>query len=151
MRRLFNRSLAFHVVLVMILVVGACKKPKEDASTNNGPPSGGPMGRGPMGGGASTPIKEIMVKIAKPPQSLTSLIGKELETEPLAWDTIQAQTKEFVQLAGSLAKYDPPKGTKESWTKLTADYNNSVVALEKAAQAKNKDKAMAAHKILAES
>lgn len=154
MRRLFDRALVIQAVLAVILAVGACKKSKEDtSSTNAGPPGGGRMvGPNREGGpGASTPIREIMVKLTKGPQSLTSLIGDELKAEPPPWDTIQAQTKEYVQLAGSMAKHDPPKGSKESWAKQTSLYTESATALEKAAQSKNKEKALEVHQTITDS
>jgi hypothetical protein len=92
-----------------------------------------------------------MVKLAKGPQSLNSLIGAELKTEPPPWDTIQKQTKEFLQLASTMGQFDPPKGSKESWTKHTSSLVASADALEKAGQSKNKDKAIAAHASIGES
>ena len=79
-----------------------------------------------------------MVKLNKGPSSLNSLIGQALKAEKPDWDTIQPQTKEYAQLASDMAKHDPAKGSKESWTKLTGEYTDLANALDKAAQAKDK-------------
>jgi hypothetical protein len=102
-----------------------------------------------MGGGPPTPIKEIMARLTRGPQSLTPLLATELKTEPPPWETIQSQTKEFARLAASMSGYDPPKGSKESWAKLTGSYAESAAALERAAQARDREAALAAHKSLA--
>ena len=44
-----------------------------------------------------------------------------------------------------MGKNEPSKGTKESWTKLSTAFADSAAALDKAAQAKNKDAALEAH------
>jgi cytochrome c556 len=107
---------------------------------------------GPPGGGASAPgLKQIMTRLAKGPSSLTPVLGQELKADMPAWETIQAQAKEFATLATEMSKYDPPKGSKESWIKLTGEYADSADDLDKAAQAKNKDSALAAHGELANS
>ena len=73
-----------------------------------------------------------MAKLGKGPQSLTIVIGKELEEEPTPpWDKIQPQAKEYAELAASMSKYDPPKGDKESWQKLTASFTKSANDLER--------------------
>jgi hypothetical protein len=123
-----------------LLLVGGC-------SEGDGQP---PMGQLPQGGpaaaGPPTPgIKQIMVKLAKGPQSLTPIIGNELNQDPPPWETIQGQTKEYVASASELGKYDPPKGAKESWIKLTAAFADSAVELDRAASAKDKDAARVAH------
>jgi hypothetical protein len=101
-------------------------------------------------GTATSPsIKEIMTKLTKGPNSLTPVIGDELETENPPWATIQTQTKEFVQLAAAMGKNDPPKGHKSSWEKLTSAYAEWAADLDEAAQAKNKDAALEAHGKLA--
>src|SRR5262249_31513592 len=93
----------------------------------------------------------IMRKLTREPQSLTSVIGQELKSDPPPWDQLQSQTKEYVDLAGSMAKLDPPKGSKESWAKLAGEFADFAAALDKAAQAKDKDAALAAHQSLTSS
>jgi hypothetical protein len=115
---------------------------------------GGPGGPGgePGKGGRSSPIRTIMMKLnGRGPSALQTLIGSELKVEQPAWETIQPQTKEFAQLAADLAKHDPPKGSKESWTKLAAEYAGFATELDKAAQAKDKTKLSEAHEDLASS
>ncbi len=92
-----------------------------------------------------------MAKLTKGDGSLTKMIGDELEADPPPWDKLKDQSKEFVALAGSMSKYDPPKGSKESWTKMTADYTNTALKMEKAINAKNKDAALAAQQTLSSS
>jgi hypothetical protein len=74
-----------------------------------------------------------------------------LNDTPTPWDTIQPQTKEYVELATSMSKYDPPKGEKDSWLKHTESFTKSATDLEQAAQAKNADSAKAAHQVLTNS
>src|SRR5205823_3288273 len=108
------------------------------------PPSGPPPGvaggtpGAPGGGGAPSKIKEVMGKLTKGPNSLTPLIGNELNEAQPPWETIQSQTREYAQLAATLGQYDPPKGHKESWAKLASAYAESAADLDKAAQAKDK-------------
>jgi hypothetical protein len=87
-----------------------------------------------------------MGKLTKGQDSLTAKIGKELNEDSPPWDTLQPQTKEYVQLAGSMSKYDPPKGSKESWQKQTDAYTKLAQELDQAVQAKNKDKGISVHK-----
>jgi hypothetical protein len=89
-----------------------------------------------------------MTKLAKGPNSLTELLGKELNEGQPPWETIQGQSKEYALSAGDLGKYDPPKGSKESWTKLTDAFAESASELDRAAQAKDKDAAKVAHEQL---
>jgi hypothetical protein len=123
----------------LLLASAACNKTNDTSQ--------GPTGNF-QGSQKPSPIKEIMMKIAQEPNSLTQVIGKELKAGSPKWEDIQPQTKEFVDMASSLSKYDPPKGSKESWTKLTSEYVDNAKAMDKAAQAKDKDKAMAAHNLL---
>ena len=81
----------------------------------------------------------------------STLIGAELKAEKPAWETIQPQTKEYAQLAADMAKHDPAKGSKESWSKLAAEYAGLATELDKAAQAKDKAAATAAQEDLASS
>ncbi len=86
-----------------------------------------------------------MTKLTKGPNSLTPLIGNELGQNPPPWETIQGQTKEYVQSASELGTYDPPKGAKESWIALTTAFADSAAELDRAAIAKNKETALVAH------
>jgi hypothetical protein len=122
----------FPVLVASLLVLGGCNQ-----------------GAGP--GVGSHPIKDIMTKLNKGPQSLTPLIGAALKAESPAWETVQGQTQEVVRLATAVGQNDPPKGDKDSWQKMTAAYVESATALDKAAQAKDRDAAVAAHDKLSRS
>jgi hypothetical protein len=128
-------------LFAVILLFCGCTK------TDTGP-SAGPVG-GP--GGPPSATKQAMMKIGKPPQSLHSMLARELQADSPSWETIQPQTKEYADLAGSLGKYDPPKGSKDSWQTLTTAYAESAADLDKAAQGKNLPAAKAAHAKLNES
>jgi hypothetical protein len=143
---LLRHLLIVPLLLTILFVGGACNKKEQDP-----PASAPPGGRGPgfaMGGrgGPRSPVGELMGKLARGPQSLNTLLDQELKSDPPPWDTIQPQTKEFVELASSMSKYDPPQGSKESWEKLTAEFADSAKALDRASQAKDHDAALAAYK-----
>jgi len=149
-----TRAIIPQALLAILLFCAACHKVKQDPLANQGPPEG--MGPGMMGGppgmpGPSTPIRQVMGKLTKGPESLTSKIGQELSTDPLPWDAIQPQTKEYVELAATLSKYDPPRGSKESWAKLTGSYTEMATKLDRAAATKDKNAAVAAHTALTQS
>ena len=142
------RSLRGAVLLAVTLAVppllGGC-----DVGEGGGPgarPGPGGPGQGAVEESAPAPgIKRIMVRLTKGPGSLTDKLGKELAEENPPWETIQIQSSEYAREAADLAKFDPPKGTKESWAKLSAAWSESAADLNKAAQAKDKNAAKAAH------
>lgn len=110
-----------------------------------GTPGEPPMS-GPGGGPRSNPvIKEAMVKLAKGPSSLTPTLGKELKETPPPWDAIGPQASEYARLAASIVAEEPTRGDKASWTKYASAYADSAAALDKAAQARDLDAAVAAH------
>jgi hypothetical protein len=92
-----------------------------------------------------------MTRIGKGPNSLDRLLDAELKVEQPAWDTIQPQAAEYAKLAADIGKAEPSKGSKDSWTKLTAAFAESATALDKAAQAKDLAAARTAHQNLAAS
>ncbi len=148
MGKRLGRTLGFAVLMMAVVVGAACNKNKStEGVSQGGPPPG--MGGGPpgmMGGGPGGrgPIGRTMSKLFKGQRSLKGSIESELNSESPAWDTIQPQTKEFAELAASVSKYDPPKGSKESWTKLTTAFSEQATALDHAAAAKNKEDAKTA-------
>lgn len=145
MRKCLGRVLVLGLLLAVLVAAPACNKSNNNDQVN---PGGGPwLG----GGGPKTPIGEMMTKLGKGPQSLTETLGRELQTDPPPWDAIAPQTKEYAQLTASLSKFDPPKGSKESWTKQTAAFAESAAALDRAAGAKDKNAALAAHGVLTKS
>jgi hypothetical protein len=156
MKRFLSRTLALPSLIVALIALGACNK-KEDVQVSQPPPGGPGMGGGMpgMGGmrsGPPSPVREIMMKIGgRSPQALTPAIGEALKADPPEWDKIASQAKEFVEMTQSLAKYDPPKGSKESWAKYTSEFTASASALQKAGAARDKDGALSAHKTLTNS
>ena len=85
-------------------------------------------------GGPATGIKGVTRTVAAGPYSLTPKIGAALENDPPDWPAIQAQTKEYAELAKTLGTYDPPKRAKPSWKTLTDSFAETAADMEKAAQ-----------------
>lgn len=107
------------------------------------PGPGGPGGE--PGGGRRSPIRNIMIKIDdRRPPGLTKAIKTALEAAQPDWPTIEKLAGEYASLAAELGTFDPPRGSKESWTRLTTALNDSATDLGKAARAKNKHEAVAA-------
>ena len=86
-----------------------------------------------------------MTKAHKGGNSLLATLGKDLKSADPDWKDDQKKTKELVKLGMSLGKNEPPKGTKQSWDKLTKSYVNTAKQLEAAVTAKEKIKAVTAH------
>jgi hypothetical protein len=110
---------------------------------NSGPPPGPDLGGGPP-----SPIKEIMGKLTKGPESLTPMLHRELQEENPPWEMIQGQTQEFARLAAALGTHMPPRGSPESWARLTGEYAEAAAALDQAARARDREAAVAAHRKL---
>jgi len=90
-------------------------------------------------------IKDIMTKAHKGGNAILAVVGKELKGANPDWSTVEKQSKDLVGLGASLAKAEPPKGDKDSWKKLTADYLDHAKQLQQAAADKNKKEATAQH------
>jgi cytochrome c556 len=90
-------------------------------------------------------IKEIMGKVNKGPSCLQATLGKQLNAGSPAWDDIQRETKDYAKLAAALGQNDPPKGDRNSWTKLTKSYAETARSLDDAAQKKDLEGAKTAH------
>jgi hypothetical protein len=153
MRRWWCRRLGVPVVLGLLLATAACNKEKfiPPPATNVGDPMGGRPGMGGGRGGPKSPIGKVMDKVANGRQSLNMKIGQELNSGSPPWEEIQPQAKEYAELTATLGKYDPPRGDKDSWVKLTSAFAQSAEELNKAAAKKDKDAALAVHKTLSES
>lgn len=110
-------------------------------------PGGFGPGNGPGGPEAGPPsgIRKIMMTIGRGPNALTEVIGRELNEPQPPWETIQDQSKNYAQMSLELAKLEPPKGPKESWSEKTEALAGLAAELDKAAQAKDKDAALTAH------
>src|SRR5262249_44959044 len=76
-------------------------------------------------------------------------VAKALEPQEPDWASLQKQTGEYAKLASDFGKADPPKGDKDSWSKLTLAFATSAAELDRAAQAKNRDAALDAHEKIA--
>ena len=114
-------------------------------SVQESEPGGGPgPGKGRGGPGRSSPIRTIMAKLDRGPAALNKAIPKGLEADPPDWGTIQKQSSEYASLSAGLGKLEPPKGSPESWTKLSAEFAEYAANLDHAAQAKDRDGALKA-------
>jgi len=129
------------ILLTAVLLSGGCGTGKGDGTA--GPKEGGKDGPGDPG--TPSNVRQIMGKLGRGPQSLTNKIGGELASDDPPWDDIQLQAREYAELTAELGKYDPPRGARESWEKLTAEYAATAAALDRAVQAKDRDAARAAH------
>ncbi|HEY7326254.1 MAG TPA: hypothetical protein VH592_01345 [Gemmataceae bacterium] len=147
MGKRLGRVLILAVVFCVVGAGSACNKSKKDEAVGQGMENGGGPPPGMFGGrgGQRGPIHQAMTKLFRGQPSLKDSIGQELTSDSPAWETIQPQAKEFADLAASLKNYDPPKGSKESWTKQATSFSESASALERAAKAKNKKDALDAH------
>lgn len=111
----------------------------------NAPPPPAPSPTGGMMVYTNPKIKSAMEAIGKGPKALMPTLAAELKEPEPPWDTIQKQTKEYVDHAAAVAKEKPMRGSDESWGKETAAFSETAAELDKAAQAKNKDEALAVH------
>jgi hypothetical protein len=84
-------------------------------------------------------------------RGLTKDIREELKSQTPDWPALQKQSGEYARLTAELVKLDPPRGSKESWEKLTAAFHESAVDLDKAVQAKKRDDAETASSHLSNS
>ena len=123
------------LLAAMILALCGCGGPDDGSG---GPPPA------PLDG-PPTSIKQVMLRLAKGPRSLTPIIGDELNLDPPAWGLIDEQSHEFVALAAAMAGMKPPKGSAESWAAQTKVYAEMAAELDKAAHAQDKAAALAAH------
>jgi cytochrome c556 len=148
----FQGAMRLPIPLLALLAAAGCS----DSS------SGGPAGLGPAAAppppapasaaaGSNPAIAEIMVKMAKGPGSLTSVLGKELKEEQPPWETIQPRAKELAELATALGRQEPKKGSMDSWSKQTSAYAASAAKLDQAVQDKDREAARQAHSALANS
>jgi hypothetical protein len=157
MNRLSLNLLQLLLPVALICSLSSCGP--SDNEAGNGAPSINGAGSqaggapGPQGGGAAQPqgqrpIRQIMMKLSRGPNSLSSLLDKQLESEPVDWPTVETEAKDYVQSTMDLNKFDPPRGAKESWDQHTSEYADLAKELEKAAVAKNKQESLAAHEQL---
>lgn len=79
-------------------------------------------------------IKKAMQVLHKGANSPLATLKKSLASDSPNWKQVQDKTKDFVILGASLAKNDPPKGEKASWTKLADSYFSHSKAMDDAAK-----------------
>jgi hypothetical protein len=132
-------------LLVFLVALGCGKKEQEKGPTADMP--GGPPRPPRLGGGpGGSKLDTMMERIGKGKKSLSASIKAGLEAEKPEWDKLQPLTEELARITGDLGKEDPPRGSKESWVKLTGTFDNSTKELDKAVHAKDLEKARAAQK-----
>lgn len=92
-------------------------------------------------------IAEIMKK-AHAKNGLLGKLGTALKKEDTDWAAVHKDAAQLVKLGQALGKNDPPKGTAESWEKLTKGYVKTAEALVAAAEEKDKEAAVSSQKKL---
>jgi hypothetical protein len=88
-------------------------------------------------------VKEIMARAHKP-KGLYFALVKALKDEAPAWDDVQAHAQALSKLAADLPRNAPPRGDAESWQRDAKAYADNAVALEQAAEKKDRKAALAA-------
>jgi hypothetical protein len=82
-------------------------------------------------------IKAIMGKLHKGAKAPLAQLKGQLKSDSPDWTQIQQETKDFVILGASLAKFDPPKGDAKSYKTLATTYYSNAKILDDAAQKKD--------------
>lgn len=95
-------------------------------------------------------VRSVMIRLFRGPESLGNIIKGELEGDP-DWDSLRGHSREYLELATTMAAQNAPRGSKESWTALTASFSDAARDLDKSVQAKNKESAMTAYESLSSS
>lgn len=88
-------------------------------------------------------IKEIMKLAHTDKAALIKTIAADLKDE-VKWDDVAKKTKELVGLSDELSTSKPPKGSEESWKKVSGDYNDGAKKLNEAAEKKELEAAKTA-------
>jgi hypothetical protein len=139
------------LVALLAVILGSAGCGQEKPAAPNEPLTGGPgRPKGPMmgGPGRNSPVRKIMSRLDRGPEALHKVIDQDLKAGTTPWDSLQAKTKEYAELAAELSKLEPARGSKESWEKLTADFATAATELDSAVKAKDLDKAKDAYKDL---
>lgn len=80
-------------------------------------------------------IKEIMNKGHKGKKAYLNEIGNALKAEK--WDEVKKHTDIMKVYGETLPTFDPPKGEKASWKKLSGKYKDDTTAMSKSADKKD--------------
>jgi cytochrome c556 len=99
----------------------------------------------PAGAGtADAPtVKEIMKK-ANSPTGVYANLGQDLKDDSPTWADIQQEAKDLAGLASQLRQATPPRGDKDSWSRLTKAYADSAKSLQEATAKMDQDAARTA-------
>jgi hypothetical protein len=90
---------------------------------------------GALAGDKPESIGELMEKAHDGDEAFRASVAKALKAKD--FDAAATTMKAWAALAPHLGKFNPPKGGKESWKKLTKKYADSVKALSKAIDSKD--------------
>jgi cytochrome c556 len=93
---------------------------------------------------SSPSIKEIMGKLHKGANAPLARLKTALKTDTPDWKEVQDQSKDFVILGAGLARNEPPQGDRSAFVQLADAYYQNAKALDDAAKAENRTKALAA-------
>src|SRR4051794_19111921 len=74
-------------------------------------------------------ISEVMKKVNSK-KGLMPKVNEGLKADKQDWDALKTQSHDMKKLIDALAKNEPPKGSKESWEKLTKKYAEDAGKLE---------------------
>ena len=96
-------------------------------------------------------LSAIMIAIGKGPDALTPTLGKELKSDPPAWDSIREHADTYLGHVRKMADFDPPKGEKEAWLEATTAFAENAIDLDEAAKAEDLEAAKNAHDALTNS
>lgn len=86
-------------------------------------------------------IKEIMQRSHRCSNAYIRDVEDELDKKESDWTVVAARARELVRVGKLLALNTPPKGSKESWEKLTTLYTARATVLVDAAERKDKEEA----------
>lgn len=80
-------------------------------------------------------ISEIMKKGHAGKKALLNVIGNDLKAEK--WDDVKKNTEVMKVYGETIGEFEPPKGDKASWKKMTDKYKEDTGAMFKAAEKKD--------------
>ena len=80
-------------------------------------------------------ISEIMKKGHNGKKSLLAAIGNDLKNDK--WDEVKKNAEVMKVYGETIGEFDPPKGDKASWKKMTEKYKEETADMFKAAEKKD--------------